>query len=710
VTRLIAARLNALLRQHGAGDVLRAGYGTTETSALLAGADPSACPLDDADAPILGAPAAGISLRIVGDNGSTLGEGEAGHVEAFAPQTLFAGYWKEPELTRDCMTADGWYKTGDLGAINDEGFSFRGRAKQTLVVGGRKFSLDDIDACLQSDADVGRQTVSFVFRGSADATDGLGVAVAISEGEALDDVSAEAIRRALVRRYGLAPAVVTPVRSGDWPLTSTGKVDRRALAERAAKAGETSSGELPSRSPESGDEAILAVLWREALNLGRGFAPNDHKFSDCGDDFGRDDNFFDCGGESLRAAALLISVDKRFKRQFALREFFALPTFNNLLRLVEGASAAAATDQQTGIWPLPQEFRRHFLSYVEGWTGERVSEDRLMFGANRQGSLPPLFCVINAEYEFANLAAVLGPEQPVYAFRSLYFIRDYDEDLIQTLALRYVKDLEQVHPAGPLFLLAHCQGCEIAVAMAQHLLRRGRDLPLLILVEWMMEPASYAGEVLLLYGRDSPYNPKFAPFNPEPAWRRMFGEFSRAEFDGEHDVFLHNTASLAGEFTQRCAQALRRPRKVSPLEDCAVEFTIDRWPTRAQPGARLSLEISVRNIGKAAIGGEFSSLRLGGSWTRDGAIHGARFVEAAPLPAIAPGGASTVKVTVSAPEKEGDFELALDLFEERGHSVTGLGAAPFWARVKVTRRATPIRESLRPYFVRPKQAVARQSS
>ena len=38
------------------------------------------------------------------------------------------------------------------------------RAKQTLVVGGRKFSLDDIDACLQSRADIGRQTVSFVFR------------------------------------------------------------------------------------------------------------------------------------------------------------------------------------------------------------------------------------------------------------------------------------------------------------------------------------------------------------------------------------------------------------------------------------------------------------------------------------------------------------------------------------------------------------------
>ena len=226
-------------------------------------------------------------------------------------------------------------------------FLFAARAKQALVVGGRKFSLDDIDACLQSHADIGRQTVSFVFRDSADATDGLGVAIAVSEGEALDSVSTDAIRRALVRRYGLAPAVVTPVRSGEWPLTATGKVDRRALAERAAKAGVGLDGEIARRAPDSVDEEILASLWREALNLGRGFSPNDHKFSEVGDDFGRDDNFFDCGGESLRAAALLISVDKQFKRQFALREFFALPTFNNLLRLVARRLGAAADDRQT---------------------------------------------------------------------------------------------------------------------------------------------------------------------------------------------------------------------------------------------------------------------------------------------------------------------------------------------------------------------------
>jgi acyl-CoA synthetase (AMP-forming)/AMP-acid ligase II/thioesterase domain-containing protein/acyl carrier protein len=682
VTRLVATRFDALLRRNGAANVLRAGYGSTETSSLLVGADPSACPLDEGGAPILGGCAAGVSLRIVGDDGVTRDEGEVGHVEALAPQTSFAGYWKEPVLSRDCMTADGWWKTGDLGAINAGGFSFRGRAKQTLVLGGRKFSLDDIDAHLQADPEIGRQTVSFVVRDRDDATDGLGIAVAISDGEALDGALTDTVRQALVRRYGFTPSRVTTVRTGEWPLTATGKVDRKALAEREVKAGESLKKETASPPSGTDDEAVLAFLWREALNLDG--------------DFGRDDNFFDRGGDSLRAASLLTGVDKRFRRQLALSDFFALPTFNNLLRLVQGAPAQVANDQQISIWPLDREISRGMLSYVEGWSGERVSEDRLLLGLNRQGSSPPLFCVFNAGHEFENLADALGSDQPVYAFRSSYLVGDYGEDLIQALALRYVNDIQEARPDGPLFLLGQCQGGRIALAMAQHLLLRGRHLPLLILVDWPTELAFYPGDVLLLYGRESVLNPKFASFNPEPAWRRMFGRFSRAEVEGAHaELYLEqNMASLAGELARRLGPALSRSRPFSPLKECAFEFAVGRAPGRARPGARLRFEVAVKNIGKAPIGGESSSLRLGGFWARDGAKVGVRFVEAAPLPAIAPQGVWVKEILVLAPQNEGKFDLALDLFEERGDSLTGLGAAPSAARVKVARISTRIQKIL----------------
>jgi hypothetical protein len=242
--------------------------------------------------------------------------------------------------------------------------------------------------------------------------------------------------------------------------------------------------------------------------------------------------------------------------------------------------------------------------------------------------------------------------------------------------------------------------------MAQHLLRRDREVPLLILLEWVTEPASYPGEVLLLYGRDSTYNPKFAAFNPEPAWRRMFGEVSRGEFDGEHDVFLQDTGSLAGELTQRCAEALDRTRPSTPLGECPFELSVAQTPRRAQPGARLRLEVRVKNVGKAPIGAEHANLRLGALWTSDGAIHGLRFIEAAPLPAIAPGAVSVISACVHVPEDKGNYELALDLFEERGRSLTGLGVGPARAKVKVTHRATRMHDFLRSCFRPEKQTVA----
>jgi hypothetical protein len=275
--------------------------------------------------------------------------------------------------------------------------------------------------------------------------------------------------------------------------------------------------------------------------------------------------------------------------------------------------------------------------------------------------------------------------------------------------LRYVSHIQRAHPYGALFLLGYCQACKIAIPMAQHLLRRRRHLPLLILVDWTMEPASYPGEVLLLYGRDSPYDPKFAAFNPEPAWRRMFGNVSCAVVDGEHDndtLFRPNPVSLAGEVAQRCAQALDRSSPFTPLKECAFELAVARAPRRAQPGARLRLEVRVKNVGKAPIDPEHANLRLGGFWTRDGEIHGPRFIEAAPFPAIAPGDVSVVDACVHVPEDKGNFELALDLFEERGRSLTGLGVGPARAKVKVTHRATRMHDVFRSWFRPEKQTVA----
>lgn len=100
------------------------GYGLTETSPILSGIGP-------AKAKVLSSGPAlpGVALRLADVNPLT-GEGE---IEAKGPNVM-QGYFKQPELTREVLGEDGWLRTGDLGAIDADGFVFiKGRSKNVII-------------------------------------------------------------------------------------------------------------------------------------------------------------------------------------------------------------------------------------------------------------------------------------------------------------------------------------------------------------------------------------------------------------------------------------------------------------------------------------------------------------------------------------------------------------------------------------------------
>jgi acyl-CoA synthetase (AMP-forming)/AMP-acid ligase II/acyl carrier protein len=569
-------------------DAIILGYGLTECGPVVGGGTAfSFAPAPENGAQVLlDRPTAGHAVRVVGDDGQILNEECVGAIEVRGP-TMASGYIGDPAETGRLFTSDGWLRTGDLGVLKDGRLAVTGREKELIVVNARKYSCAEIEEAIKTRSGFA-EVYAAPLDGAAPAHDpGRGKPFAIFV--AVDDVgdfalaeAAAEVRAILASTFRFVPEAVALIDKREVPRTALGKVRRLQLATQIGNAQfvkhihRLDSQTLSFANPANDEiEQEVRSAWTRLLK--------------CSQNVDRDADFFALGGDSILASTLLMVVEKRFKRQIALREFFELPTFNNLVRLVRIASVPPALDQDRNLWRLPYATTRGILSYVEGWSGERVSEDRLMLGANRHGSLPPLFCVLQEDYEFQYLASALGPQQPVYALRSLAHVDNYDEDLIQALALRYVTNIQQAQPDRPLFLLGYCQGGKIAIPMAQHLLRRGRHLPLLILVDWAFpEPVSYPGDVLLVFGQDRTYNPKFAPFNPEPAWRRMFGEFSVAEVDGYHDddtLFHPNPVSLAGALRQRCAEALCRPGKSSPSEECAVELAVDKLAQRALPGA-----------------------------------------------------------------------------------------------------------------------------
>ena len=118
------------------------GYGLTETAPLLAGAAPSQVRLGST-----GPQAPGVQLRLENVNPET----RQGEIVALTP-SIMQGYYKNPEATAEVFTPDGWFRTGDLGEFDKDGWLYiKGRLKNMIVgPGGENIYPEDIESVLNS--------------------------------------------------------------------------------------------------------------------------------------------------------------------------------------------------------------------------------------------------------------------------------------------------------------------------------------------------------------------------------------------------------------------------------------------------------------------------------------------------------------------------------------------------------------------------------
>jgi long-chain acyl-CoA synthetase len=117
----LAERLGHFFR--GVGINILEGYGLTETTAAVSVNHP-----DRQKIGTVGLPLPGVAFRIA-DDGEVL----------IKSKTVFPGYWGNEQATADSFTEDGWYLSGDIGELDDEGFlSITGRKKEIIVTAGGK--------------------------------------------------------------------------------------------------------------------------------------------------------------------------------------------------------------------------------------------------------------------------------------------------------------------------------------------------------------------------------------------------------------------------------------------------------------------------------------------------------------------------------------------------------------------------------------------
>jgi acyl-CoA synthetase (AMP-forming)/AMP-acid ligase II len=120
------------------GHVIVERYGMSETVMLVS--NPYFAHDGARIAGTVGKPLPGVEVRVVRDDGVPCDTGEIGAVEVKGPN-VFSGYWRMPEKTREEFTADGWFRTGDVGHFGGPGvpsdvLTLVGRSKDLVISGG----------------------------------------------------------------------------------------------------------------------------------------------------------------------------------------------------------------------------------------------------------------------------------------------------------------------------------------------------------------------------------------------------------------------------------------------------------------------------------------------------------------------------------------------------------------------------------------------
>lgn len=197
-------------------------YGMSEAGIITSN------PYDGARLPgTVGFPLRDVELRICDDDGRLLPAGSRGIVEVRGPH-LFRGYWRRPDATAAAHRDDGWFVTGDVGSVDDEGrLTLHGRAGDMIISGGENIYPKEIELVLDDVPGVRESAVVGVPHPDF----GEGVVAVLVVDEEFDEANAEGELRHRLARFKHPKALVVV---DALPRNAMGKVRKNELRARYA--------------------------------------------------------------------------------------------------------------------------------------------------------------------------------------------------------------------------------------------------------------------------------------------------------------------------------------------------------------------------------------------------------------------------------------------------------------------------------------------
>lgn len=414
-------------------------YGLTETGALAATSIGGSGPRGSVGRSV------GAEMAVLDENGRFVTGGKQGEI-VVRGANIFGGYVNDDEANREAFH-EGWFRTGDLGRIDAEGYLFlRGRLKEIINRGGQKVIPEEVDAAIGRHESVA-EVATF---GMLHASLGEEVACAVVL-RAACTLTEQDVRR--FARESLA-LYKTPRRIyflDELPRGSTGKAQRQKLREWAevqhasrstADTAAAGSGLEDAENAFDNTEEHLTQLWRALLGV---------------ETIEREEDFFQAGGDSLAAVELLAELDKEFSFSQALsaEAFLERPTIAGLLAMLERALTQEECTYHTSIvYPVTAGAGGAPLYLLPALNGKGLYFRRL---ARHMGAASGERCAISLLRP-----AELGP------FRAMNEVED--------TARVAVEALRRTQPKGPYAVGGFCEGGVIAFEVALQLERQGEQV------------------------------------------------------------------------------------------------------------------------------------------------------------------------------------------------------------------------------------------
>jgi malonyl-CoA/methylmalonyl-CoA synthetase len=175
----------------------------------------------------VGFPLPGVSLRVQDDAGQNLGAGEVGGIQVKGPN-VFSGYWRMPEKTAEEFTADGYFKTGDVGLVDERGYvRIVGRSKDLIISGGYNVYPAEIEGYINDMAGVAESALIGVPHPDFGE---VGVAVVVPKpGVTLDPNAILAALKSSLANFKIPKRCYI---ESDLPRNTMGKVQKNLLRDR----------------------------------------------------------------------------------------------------------------------------------------------------------------------------------------------------------------------------------------------------------------------------------------------------------------------------------------------------------------------------------------------------------------------------------------------------------------------------------------------